>query len=531
MAEPPLTIRVAILGGGLAGAALLRGLLKYPHIAADMYEARPAFREEGQAIAVTPVAEQMLEALSPSLRGCLDRAGAVRTTIETRRATGPEAGRRLLPDVEDHLLDARSQLRTVSPQALMHELLRGVPPRQVHTNARIASIAEPPTPNNSSGGPNGGGGGGGVLLTFADGTRKRYDAMVGADGIHGVSRRHVLGHDNGDDDDDAAALAAPEPTGVWSLPVVVPLARAREAMGGGPGGSEFLDPRRGPRQVSWVGDGFVLQQALVDGGDEVEVSVSVRHDRSDGGGGVDGGGDRGGGGGGEGAAEESPWARLFTPGEFRGIFATAQLPPCRGIVNLIQSVYTVQLAGLTQMQHRPGAARRHATARAALVGDAAHASPALQADRFRAAAHLEQALVLAALLGSGTAAAADLNTNTNITNTNTNTNTNSHSHSHTDTAAAAAAAAAAAVPAAMAAYDAVYRPRAERAAGRGRERARVLLGGGGGGARGDGDGDLVVESEREGEGDGDAWEDVERRVLAAVDLMARMLSEGRSVGL
>lgn len=43
-------LRVAILGGGLAGATLLRGLIKHSHLHVDIFESRPEFKEEGQEV-------------------------------------------------------------------------------------------------------------------------------------------------------------------------------------------------------------------------------------------------------------------------------------------------------------------------------------------------------------------------------------------------------------------------------------------------------------------------------------------------
>lgn len=46
-------IRIAISGGGLAGAALLHALLPFPHLDVHIFESAPAFKEAGQAVGIT----------------------------------------------------------------------------------------------------------------------------------------------------------------------------------------------------------------------------------------------------------------------------------------------------------------------------------------------------------------------------------------------------------------------------------------------------------------------------------------------
>ncbi|KAI1635252.1 hypothetical protein F4809DRAFT_664472 [Biscogniauxia mediterranea] len=369
MSDVPSTIRVAILGGGVAGIALLRGLLRYPHIAADIYEPRPTFKESGLGLVLVQGIEDILRAIDPALDRCLDSAGAVDSVTEIRLATGPDAGKK----INTKGFWASTQ-RTVGQQAFLDELLKGLPPRMVHTNTRPASITELPYSE-------------GVELAFADGSQKKYDVVIGADGIHGITRKHVLGADD--------PALEPQHTRVWGLPIKIPLSKAQEAMG-----EEYIDPET-PTQVVWVGDGNMMQHHLQDGGKEVHISTYIRRDDDD-------------------SAHDNTWARLFSPGEFSAAFAKNELQVCRGMVDLIQDIYTFQLPGISQMQHRP--ARTYATQRTALVGDAAHAmhlSPGASA-----ALGLEEALVLSALLGRTASREA--------------------------------------VPAALLAFDRVCRPRAER---------------------------------------------------------------------
>jgi salicylate hydroxylase len=283
MSSSPSTIRVAIIGGGIASAALLRGLLRHSHIAADIYESQPSFKAEGHNITLTSAAEEILVKLDPSLDDCLSRAEAVYTATDTRIAAGPYAGHLVeSPAVQDY------RERMVDPQKLLDELLRGTPPRMIHTSSRISSITEISP-------------GGGVMLSFVGGTQKKYDVVVGADGVHGITREFVLGPDD--------PASRPQYTGVWRLPIKVPYKKALAAMG-----PEFLDPHR-PCQTSWIGDGTYLQHEFMGPDKDVNISAYAVHN------------------------EYTPdaWASLLTPEEFSAVFASIPLPVCRGMISV--SIY------------------------------------------------------------------------------------------------------------------------------------------------------------------------------------------------
>ncbi|KAI1124328.1 hypothetical protein F5Y10DRAFT_32476 [Nemania abortiva] len=341
MSGSPSTIRVAIIGGGIASAALLRGLLRHSHIAADIYESQPSFKAaEAHNITLTSAAEEILIKLDPSLDDCLSRAEAVYTATDTRIAAGPYAGHLVeSPSTQDY------KERMVEPQKLLDELLRGTPPRMIHASSRISSITEISP-------------GGGVMLTFVGGTQKKYDVVVGADGVHGISREFVLGPDD--------PALRPQHTGVWRLPIKVPYKKALDAMG-----PEFLDPRR-PCLTSWIGDGTYLQHDFMGPEKDVHITAYAVH------------------------SEYSPdaWASLLTPEEFSAVFASIPLPVCRGMINLIQSLYTVQIAGISYMQHKP--ARTYVTRNAALIDDAAHSVLAVRG--VNALIGLEEAYILSMLL-------------------------------------------------------------------------------------------------------------------------------------
>ena len=70
-------IRVAIIGGGLAGATLFNALLKHAHLDVDIFESAPHFSERGAAVGLSQNAQKALAEIGPQLVEALDRAGAV----------------------------------------------------------------------------------------------------------------------------------------------------------------------------------------------------------------------------------------------------------------------------------------------------------------------------------------------------------------------------------------------------------------------------------------------------------------------
>ncbi|KAI0391885.1 FAD/NAD(P)-binding domain-containing protein [Xylariaceae sp. FL0594] len=381
MSGSPLAVRVAILGGTIGGAALLRGLSRYPHIAVDIYEWQPAFRVEGHAVIIKPAAEDILTRLDPALADCLDRAGAVEALSETRISAGQFAGQAVASlDIWNY------RQRMVDPQRLLEELVRGIPPRMIHFNSRISSITDL-SPSE------------GVLLKFANGTQRVYDVIIGADFRCCVSRQYVLGANH-------PALKARQ-SAWWELPIRVPYERALQALG-----PELLGTGT-PCQTSYLGLGSYLQCDFMGGGKDVLITAKAEL---------------------SGYESDGPWAKLLTPQEFSAVFASHQLPICRNMINLILSLYTVQVTGLCDPDHLPLSS--YVSRSGALIDEAAHS--VLSYKGGRALVALEEALVLSTLIARAPSRVA--------------------------------------LPAALSAYDHVCRPRAEEAAAHSRDFNRKIIG-------------------------------------------------------
>ena len=73
-------------------------------------------------------------------------------------------------------------MRSVHRAHFLDELVKGVPAGCAHFNKRLLTLEEKE--------------GSGVVLHFKDGTTATADAVIGADGIHSVTREYILGeHD------------------------------------------------------------------------------------------------------------------------------------------------------------------------------------------------------------------------------------------------------------------------------------------------------------------------------------------------
>ncbi|KAK7750150.1 hypothetical protein SLS62_007899 [Diatrype stigma] len=442
------TIRIAILGGGLAGVALLKGLLKYPHIAADLYEARPgpALRDEaGPAVELSAASLTALRLIDPSWNLDLDarlvRAGALLTATEVRLASGPRAGQRVQVPVPFPAAGAGAgpHKTVVGRQALLAELAAGLPPRALHFNKRVTAVRE-------IGGGEDNAGGGALVVVFGDGSQKRYDVVIGADRtLGGVVRKHVLS--SGGCGGSGTATNRPRPTGFWGLHVTVPLERAQSFLGETelrPTSAAAAVAAQQP-EVRWVGDGTFMQHGLVNGGRDVQVVAYAR---------LGGGGDNGHDDDANGGEESPSWVRLFTPDEFEAMFAGCQPVVCKGIVKLFRSVYTVHIPGLLEMQNDGGgggelpntittAATRRCTTLLTPATTTTPPFPSPSTASTTTTLAIEEALVLSTLLGAA-GPRSDSTTN--------------------------------AIPAALRAFEAVCRPRARRAARLACETTALLAG-------------------------------------------------------
>lgn len=89
-------IKIAIVGGGIAGCTLANGLLKCPHIQFDVFESRPIFTETGASVGLAANAVSALRVMGVDVDQLMANAGAMEMTSTQYYAVGLTAGSRFL---------------------------------------------------------------------------------------------------------------------------------------------------------------------------------------------------------------------------------------------------------------------------------------------------------------------------------------------------------------------------------------------------------------------------------------------------
>ncbi|KAI6083364.1 salicylate hydroxylase [Hypoxylon rubiginosum] len=231
-------IRIAIIGGGLAGASAANALFHLPHVDVHVFESAPEFSERGAAVGLSVNAQRALNAFIPPDKGVLQKAGAV--AMNSSRiilGSGKDAG--------TVIFDLKTGV-CVHRASLLRELLRPLPKEILHPNKKLVAI----NPKAS-----------GVELVFKDGALYDFDAVIGADGIFSFVRQHVFrdaapGEDYG-----------PSPAGFWDCRNLVPLDKAKSTLGK----ELFEDDRR----YSWIGDGAFIMHDILEDRTMVQCIVSA----------------------------------------------------------------------------------------------------------------------------------------------------------------------------------------------------------------------------------------------------------------
>lgn len=127
---------------------------------------------------------------------------------------------------------------------MLSALLEPLPQDRLHANKKLQSIEPAGT---------------GSELTFVDGAKERFDAVIGADGIFGSVRKHVL--------QDAAALHEATPAGFWDCRYLVPFETAKARLG-----AQYFEK---PCQYAWCGDGGFIMHDVLDDGKTVQCVLAA----------------------------------------------------------------------------------------------------------------------------------------------------------------------------------------------------------------------------------------------------------------
>ena len=221
------TTTVAVIGagiGGLSAAAALHDRGVDVHV----YERGTALREQGVGMHLGPNATRLLIRLGLGDR--LARAAVRPEALEVRAFhDGSTVATQEMGAVWEEQFGA--PYLTVHRGDLLRMLASLLPDGRVHTRRELAGYEEGPK---------------GVTLRFADSTLTRASALVGADGVHSLVRRRLVGEEKPSYSGNSALRGLVDAS---QLPDLDP---ARMYMFVGPTGKVLLYPVSGGRQFTYV---------------------------------------------------------------------------------------------------------------------------------------------------------------------------------------------------------------------------------------------------------------------------------------
>jgi len=195
-APPTTPLRILVIGAGVSGISVARGLLRDGHDV-TVFDQRKDIRPGGGAVTIWSNGEAVLRQLGANMDGAGQLLSGVR--VVTSR------GRRLATlDVTAMVNRLGAPVRMVPRRVLLERLLEGFPTDRIRGRARAVGVVAARS---------------GAGVEFEDGAVARGDVVIGADGLHSVLR-------------DVVGAPAAEPTGwcSWQGLLAVPeLAGTREA--------------------------------------------------------------------------------------------------------------------------------------------------------------------------------------------------------------------------------------------------------------------------------------------------------------
>ncbi|OTB07684.1 hypothetical protein M426DRAFT_53190 [Hypoxylon sp. CI-4A] len=174
-------LKVAIVGGGIAGLALAVGMAKKPHVDVHVYESVPAYKDVGAGLALHLNAINAMGLIGPELKQAyFDKALSMgeedqEMATEVILAQGEHKGQLVAE------LGRAKGRKTVSRSDLLDGFLTLIPKERISFGKRLVSIDQPSRGRD------------GIDLTFQDGTKVKADCLLAADGVHSTTRSFLLG--------------------------------------------------------------------------------------------------------------------------------------------------------------------------------------------------------------------------------------------------------------------------------------------------------------------------------------------------
>ena len=166
------SLRVLVVGAGVGGISVARGLLRDGHDV-TVFEQRPDVQAAGGAVTIWSNGETVLKQLGVEMDG----AGQLLSTVRVLTSTGRPLATLDVTAMVDRL---GAPVRMVPRRVLLERLLEGFPTDRIRCNSRAVSLV---TTDN------------GVRVEFDDGGSAEGDLLIGADGLHSMIRDSVGAED------------------------------------------------------------------------------------------------------------------------------------------------------------------------------------------------------------------------------------------------------------------------------------------------------------------------------------------------
>ncbi|MFY9763524.1 MAG: NAD(P)/FAD-dependent oxidoreductase, partial [Mycobacterium sp.] len=161
-------MRILVVGAGVSGIAVARGLLRDGHDV-TVFDQRPNVTAGGGAVTIWSNGATVLEQLGVDMDGAGQLLSAVRVMTSSGRPLATL-------DLNTMVNRLGAPIRMVPRRILLERLLEGFPADRIQCNSRAASVV---STNN------------GVRVDFEDGSSADGDLLIGADGLHSVVRSLV----------------------------------------------------------------------------------------------------------------------------------------------------------------------------------------------------------------------------------------------------------------------------------------------------------------------------------------------------
>ena len=171
-APPMRPLRILVVGAGVSGISVARGLLRDGHDV-TVFDQRSNVEAGGGAVTTWSNGETVLRQLGVDMSG----AGQLLSSVRVMTSTGRPLATLDVTAMVDRL---GAPVRMVPRRDLLERLLEGFPTDRIRCDARAVGVVTRPNA---------------VRVEFEDGSSAEADVLIGADGLHSVVRDIVGGQD------------------------------------------------------------------------------------------------------------------------------------------------------------------------------------------------------------------------------------------------------------------------------------------------------------------------------------------------